>query len=169
MKDKEHRQANIPAQKEDDTNTKPEAQRNSPDGSADSSRRSFLGKMGGATAVALAVGLPLEPLFEGKRGQAEASVVNYGSSGRAHDSFEYREDTAQNDNIDIGKLPDNGDDSRYTDFSGLWSKCLKHDGLGVPNAASYQSFLHALDHREFLGLRKHHRGQSRVGRDSPRP
>ncbi len=144
MKDKEHRQDNIPAQKEDDTNTKPQAQRNSPDGSADSSRRSFLGKMGGATAVALAVGLPLEPLFEGKRGQAEASVVNYGSSGRAHDSFEYRENTAQNDNIDIGKLPDNGDDSRYTDFSGLWSKCLKHDGLGVPNAASYQSFLHAL-------------------------
>ncbi len=56
----------------------------------------------------------------------------------------YRKDTAQGDNIDIGKLPDNGDDSRYTDFSGLWSKCLKHDALGVPNAASYKSFQYAL-------------------------
>ncbi len=94
--------------------------------------------------MALAVGIPLEPLFEGKHGQAEASVVNYGSSSRAGASYTYRKTTAQNDDIDIGKLPDNGDDSRFTDYSGLWSKCLKHDGLGVVNATSYKSFLYAL-------------------------
>ncbi len=105
--------------------------------------------MGGATAVALAVGIPLEPLLEGKRGQAEASVVNYGSSSRAGTSYEYRKDTAQEDNIDIGKLPDNGDDSRFTDYSGLWSKCLKHDALGIPNNAAYRSLLHALQTGDF--------------------
>ncbi len=46
-----------------------------PTGPADSSRRSFC-RVGGATAVALAAGIPLEPLFEGKHGQAEASVVS---------------------------------------------------------------------------------------------
>ena len=45
-------------------------------------------------------------LFEGKRGQAEASVVNYGSSSRANASYEYRQDTAQQEKINIGELPD---------------------------------------------------------------
>ena len=111
---------------------------------ADSSRRSFLGTVGGATAVALAVGIPLEPLLEGKHAQAEASVVPYGSRGRAHASFDYREDTAEADKIDVGELPDNGDSERFTDFSGSWSKSLQHDALGVPNAASWLSLVHAL-------------------------
>ena len=60
-----------------------------------SSRRSFLGTVGGATAVALTVGIPLEPLLEGKHGQAEASVVSYGSAGRMNGSFQYRQAMAQ--------------------------------------------------------------------------
>ena len=97
---------------------------------ADSSRRSFLGTVGGATAV-LAVALPLEPLFEGKHGQAEASVATYKSNSRANDSWNYRKSTAQNEKINVGELPDNGDSERFTDFSGNWSKCLKHDYLGM--------------------------------------
>jgi hypothetical protein len=142
VKDNEHRQNITVLQSKDEDTNKTETRHTAPD--AAPSRRSFLGKMGGATAVALAVGIPLEPLFEGKRGQAEASVVNYGSSSRANASYGYRQDTAQNDNVDIGKLPDNGDDSRYSDYSGLWSKALKHDSLGIVNAVSYKSFLYAL-------------------------
>jgi hypothetical protein len=101
--------------------------------------------MGGvAAAAALTAGIPLEPLFEGKHAQAEASVVPYGSSRRAHASFDYREDTAEADKIDVGELPDNGDQERFTDFSGNWSKSLRHDGLGVPNAAAWQSMVYAL-------------------------
>ena len=57
-------------------------------GPADSSRRSFMGKIGigSAAAVALAT-MPLEPLIEGKHGEAEASVVLYRSNNRANDSF----------------------------------------------------------------------------------
>lgn len=121
-----------------------EAQYNHKGAPADSSRRSFLGTVGGATAAALAVGIPLEPVFEGKHGQAEAAVVSYGSSGRAHASFEYREEMAEAAKIDVGQLPDNGDSQRFTDFSGSWSKSLKHDALGVPNAASWTSLVHAL-------------------------
>ena len=108
------------------------------------SRRSFIGKMGGATAVALAAGLPLEPLFEGKHGEAEASVVNYNSSNRTNNSYNYRKNTAQNEKINVGVLPDNGDAARFSDFSGSWSKCLKHDALGIVNRASWLSLTHAL-------------------------
>jgi hypothetical protein len=118
--------------------------RTAPNLPADSTRRSFITRVGGTAAVALAAGIPLEPLFEGKHGQAEASVVRYGAGARTNASFEYREDTARAERIDVGELPDNGDLQRFTDYSGNWSKCLRHDGLGVPNAASYLSLLHAL-------------------------
>jgi hypothetical protein len=143
---KDHAQDDMtrPVHSDENTPQTPKQAHKKEEQAANSSRRSFLGKMGGATAVALAAGIPLEPLFEGKHGQAEASVISYGSTSRAGASFEYRENTAQGDNIDIGKLPDNGDDSRYTDYSGLWSKALKHDALGIVNVTSYKSFLHAL-------------------------
>src|SRR5271165_2897079 len=121
-----------------------DADRNNENRPADSSRRSFLGTVGGATAAALAVGIPLEPLFEGKHGQAEASVVPYGSSGRTNASWQYRDSTADAEKIDVGELPDNGDSQRFTDFSGNWSKCLKHDYLGIPNSASWLSLVYAL-------------------------
>src|ERR1700691_880510 len=97
------------------------------DAPTNNSRRSFLGKMGvgSAAAVALAA-VPLEPLISGKKGEAEASVVNYNSANRAAASYNYRTRTAAADYINIGELPDNGDAERFSDFSGSWSKCLPH-------------------------------------------
>ena len=109
------------------------------------SRRKFMGTIGGAAAAAaVTAGIPLEPLFEGKHAQAEASVVPYGSSGRAYASWKYRDNAADANKIDVGQLPDNGDLQRFTDYSGNWSKALNHDTLGIPNAHSYGSMLHAL-------------------------
>src|SRR5262249_54566345 len=43
-----------------------------------SSRRSFLGRAGGLTAMAMAASIvPLEPLLRGKESEAEASVITY--------------------------------------------------------------------------------------------
>src|SRR5579862_669626 len=87
----------------------------------DSSRRSFIGKMGigSAAAVALAA-VPLEPLIEGKHGEAEASAVQYGASQRMQGSYNYRKNIAAH-NIGIAiELPDNGDLQRFTDYSGSW-------------------------------------------------
>jgi len=111
----------------------------------DTSRRSFMGKMsiGSAAVVALAA-VPLEPLLEGKRGQAAASVVNYNAAARAAASYNYRSGVAQNDNINIGELPDNGDAARFTDHSGSWSKCLPHPYLGIVNPAAWESLTYAL-------------------------
>jgi hypothetical protein len=123
---------------------------------ADTSRRSFLGKVGvgGAAAVALAA-IPFEPLIEGKHGEAEASVITYRSNNRTNDSWNYRKSVAQSEKIDVGVLPDNGDAQRFTDYSGSWSKCLKHDALGIVNRASYQSLLNALTtgrHQDFENI-----------------
>src|SRR5271166_4370204 len=114
------------------------------------SRRKFMGTMGGvAAAAAVSAAVPLEPLFEGKHGQAEASVATVKSNRRANDSWNYRKSTAQDEKIDVGVLPDNGDSQRFTDFSGNWSKCLKHDYLGIPNSAAWQSLVYALSTGRF--------------------
>ena len=117
---------------------------------ADRTRRSFMGKvgMGSAAAVALAA-VPLEPLIEGKHAEAEASSVNYRANSRANNSFIYRTRTAQNEKIDVGELPDNGDSQRFTDYSALYSKALQHDAIGIPNRSSYQSMLYALQSGRF--------------------
>src|SRR5215469_11594841 len=117
----------------------------------DESRRAFLGKVGigGATAVALAAGVSIEPLIAGKDAEAEASVAPYRSNNRANDSFNYRKNTAINEKINNGELPDNGDAERFTDFSGSWSKCLKHEALGIVNPASWLSLVHAMQTGRF--------------------
>ena len=122
----------------------------SANGPADSSRRSFMGKVGigSAAAVALAA-VPLEPLIGGKQSEAQASIIAYRSNNRANDSFNYRKATAQNEKIDVGTLPDNGDTRRFFDFSAQNSKGLQHDALGIPNKTSYQSLLFALSTGRF--------------------
>jgi len=144
MKDEEKRSEGTPPVQGE------EADHNKQDVPADSSRRSFMGKVGigGAAAVALAA-VPLEPLIEGKHGEAEASVVTYKSNNRANDSWNYRKGVAQNEKINNGVQPDNGDSERFTDFSGNWSKCLQHDALGIPNHASWLSLTYALQTGRF--------------------
>ncbi len=121
--------------------------KNNPPPPSDTSRRSFFKTMGvgGAAAVALAA----VPLVSGKQGEAEASVVHYTSRSRANSSYQYRQGTAQNEFIDIGELPDNGDAERFTDYSGSWSKCLPHTALGIVNPAAFQSLTRALQTGRF--------------------
>jgi hypothetical protein len=116
---------------------------------ANSSRRSFLSTVGGATAAALAVGIPLEPVLEGRHGQAEAAVAPYKSNTRTNASWQYRRDIAQANKIDVGVLPDNGDATRFTDFSGSWSKCLPHPYLAIVNPRAWQSLTSALQTGKF--------------------
>src|SRR5260221_13032932 len=56
----------------------------------DPSRRSFLGKVGGVAAVAIAAGsIPLEPLVGERHSSAEASVVCYNPTPHQDTSFDY--------------------------------------------------------------------------------
>lgn len=111
------------------------------------SRRNFL--KSAATIATVVAAVPLQPLLGERGAVAEASVVDYESSQRANDSFNYRKSTAQAEKINVPVQPDNGDASRFTDFSGSYSKALLHDGLGVPTAAAFRSLTHALKTGEF--------------------
>src|SRR6267378_2996994 len=116
----------------------------------DPSRRSFLGKVGGVAAVAIAAGsIPLEPLVGERHSVAEASVVSYDSTARQAANFDYRTSTAQAEDSNVGVRPDNGDATRFTDFSGSYSKALVHDALGVPNPTSWLSLINALKSGKF--------------------
>ena len=117
------------------------------------SRRTFV--KGAATIATAAAAVPLEPLLGGKKSIAEASVVDYNSSNRANESFNYRKRMAQGQKINIGGQLDNGDTARFTDFSCSFSKALLHDGLGVPNAAAMLSLKTALatgHHSDFANI-----------------
>lgn len=117
------------------------------------SRRNFV--KGAATVAAVTATVPLKPLLGGEGSIVEASTINYEPNKRTNDSFLYRRNTAIANKINVGELPDNGDRTRYNDFSALHSKALRHDALGVPNKLSYQSLIDALEtdtENNFLAL-----------------
>lgn len=117
---------------------------------ANPSRRSFMGKAGGLTAMAAAASLvPLEGLLGGKKSRAEASVINYTSDTRSKQSLIFRGEAALNEKINNGVAADNGDAALYSDHSGTWSKVLLHDDLGIVNQKSYASFVNALTSGKF--------------------
>ena len=119
-------------------------------GKSQVSRRKFV--KGAATLAAAAATVPLKPLLGGSGSTADASTIPYESNKRANDSFLYRRRVAQENKIDVGVLPDNGDRARYKDFSALHSKALAHNGLGVPNQVSMLSLLNALEDESFEAL-----------------
>jgi hypothetical protein len=114
------------------------------------SRRNFV--KGAATLAAAAAIVPLKPLAGGSGSTVEASTIPYQSNKRTNDSFLYRRRIAQENKIDIGVVPDNGDRARYKDFSALYTKALLHNGLGVPNKTSMESLLDALEDETFAAL-----------------
>src|SRR5215472_7678470 len=107
-------------------------------------RRSFLGKVGGTAVAAAAGSTILKPLLGGKNATADASTIGYIPQLRSGESFFYRMNSARADNVHVGLLPDNGDLAEFPDFSGLYSKSLLHDALGLPNAKSWSSMRRAL-------------------------
>jgi hypothetical protein len=117
---------------------------------ADRSRRSFMGRAGGFTAMAVAAAMvPLEPLLGGKESEADASDIVYSESNRSNQSFNYRKFEAQAEKVSPPVAPDNGDFALYTDHSGTWSKALVHDNLELVNQTSFTSFTNALTSTNF--------------------
>src|SRR5262249_13517149 len=72
-----------------------------------------------------------------------AATSNGSSAVRAANCFQYRVNMALAEKINVGPQSGNGDITRFTDFSGNYSKALLHDSLGVPNAGSYLSLTNA--------------------------
>ena len=108
------------------------------------SRRKFIGRLG-ATVGALSVA----PLVGGMESKVEAAPGNgnlNGSSaatGRMNQCFAYRRDAAIASRVNGPSQSGNGDIARYSDYSGIYSKGLLHDSLGIPNAAAAAGLIKA--------------------------
>ncbi len=124
------------------------------------SRRKFFGKLGTAAVGAAAVGtLGIPSSAFGQKAaddleQRDEDDHDHGND-RVNDAYDYRKDMAKAERIDVGSQRGNGDDRRYTDFSGNYSKGLLHSSLGVPNGASFLSLRAALrsgSHEDFAHI-----------------
>ncbi len=103
------------------------------------SRRRFLGSVGAAVGA-----IGAAPLLGGSESTAEAASIVKGSDGpgRMNVCFAYRRDAAINSRVNV-QQSGNGDVSKYSDYSGIYSKGLLHDALGIPNAAAAASLINA--------------------------
>jgi len=116
-----------------------------------SDRRTFIGRLG-LSAAAATIGAM--PFADGTSFEAKAAG-NSETSGRMNDCFAYRRDAALASRVNVGKQVGNGDLERYTDFSGMFSKSLLHDSLGIPNAAAALSLIRAFQtgkHSDFESI-----------------
>ncbi len=122
------------------------------------SRRTFLGRVGVSTAVAAtAVGMPsllgnkvlasqeaLSPDFAGIIPEGELSGGE-GGERRRERAFRTRIRAATEEfHVPIPRQVNNGDEARYPNRIGNYSKGLPHDGIGEVDPAAYDALLAAI-------------------------
>lgn len=120
------------------------------------SRRSFLGQLGGAAAATVAAGAFVGPFAKpAQAGQGHTSRVSQGDAslppgsiygaGRAARAQNIRTFLATKEGA-VALVPHtkSGDESRYADKSGSYSKGLLQDSYGVVNQGAWNSFKTAI-------------------------
>ena len=118
-----------------------------------SNRRAFLGQVG--AAATLAAGVLSSP------GSASAQIDGAGSAGQATappgvtdrrviESFQLRVNTALRDALlPVARNTTNGDEARYPDKAGTFTKGLPHDSFGRVDLHAFQTFKTALNSGKF--------------------
>jgi hypothetical protein len=119
-----------------------------PDEPRSESRRKFLGNVRGvALAAATAGAIGFEPLLGSRHSLADADNNHSESEGyeRAEEDAEIRIEAARAERkISIPAHTTNGDEERYADKCGTYTKALLQDGPGRVNLNAYESFRDAL-------------------------
>ncbi|HEY4978718.1 MAG TPA: vanadium-dependent haloperoxidase [Candidatus Acidoferrum sp.] len=119
------------------------------------SRRKFLGKVSGAAVAALtASAIGLEPLLGADRSQARAEENDrLTEAARANESREIRIKAANRERaVPIPQHPTSGDENRYADQSGTYTKGLPHDTFGRVDLNAFATLVTALntgEHEDF--------------------
>ena len=107
-------------------------------------RRSFIG---GAASTMAAVGLSglTAPLAQAQSEIAANDAVSNRARRRAERSERIRIDAAEAEShVPIPRHPNNGDEARYPDKCGTYTKGLPHDAFGRVDLNAFQSFKQAL-------------------------
>ncbi|HTB19179.1 MAG TPA: vanadium-dependent haloperoxidase, partial [Bryobacteraceae bacterium] len=111
------------------------------------SRRKFIGRVGSAAAASLAVSATgLSSLAKSASAQSTSSSgPSSGGSQRAQESYMIRVAAARQE-LSVPTPPEitNGDEQRYSNRIGNFSKGLAHNNIGEVTPASYSSFLNAI-------------------------
>jgi hypothetical protein len=112
-----------------------------PESCAGTSRRAFLGQIRGAAAATLATSaVELGPLTRPARGEERTR----GGEERARECFEVRERAAEQEReAPIPHQVPNGDEKRYRNFIGNYSKGLPHNSIGEVDRDAYEQLLDA--------------------------
>ena len=120
-----------------------------------SSRRRFLGTVGAALAGGAVLGKIPQAAAQSLNprigdGVAIPDGVN---SERARQAFQIRVDAAAKEAVvPIPPHTTNGDEDRYPDKSGTYSKALLQDGIGLVNKEAYKSFRAAINAGTFAAF-----------------
>lgn len=108
------------------------------------SRRNFLGRFGGATAAAITAGVAGLPSHVAARADG-ANVEPSDAARRANRSYEIRHNAAlQRKHPPLHAQLTNGDEERYPNRIGNFSKALPHNALGEVDPKAYNALLHAM-------------------------
>src|SRR5262249_21644778 len=105
-----------------------------------SSRRRFLGQVGAALAGGAVLSkLPTAAAKPLNSGTNDGALLGAGT--RADQAYRIRVKTAGDEaSIPSANHTTNGDEQRYSDKSGSFSKCLLQDGIGLVNLNAWASF-----------------------------
>jgi hypothetical protein len=110
-----------------------------------SSRRRFLGKLGGAAMAAGILGKAPAALAQSSEANGSGGVSASGLNARVVKSLALRLGAATTDSlVKVPPHTTNGDENRYPDHSASYSKGLLQDDIGVVNPAAWASFKKAL-------------------------
>ena len=133
-----------------DTNSTPQDSPLPSDAPRSESRRRFLGNVRGVAMAAATVGaIGLEPLLGSKHSVASAADDDHEGrsrgSERAEKAEEIRIQAAKAERrVLMPPHTTNGDEERYDDKCGTYTKALLQNGPGRVNLNAYKSFKHAL-------------------------
>ncbi len=110
-------------------------------------RRTFLGGISGVTAATLAAGVVGLPPFSSLKGaEVEAAEVGpLNAIQRLRQAYHIRQEAAQMErDLPLPDHPTNGDEERYPNKIGNFSKGLPHNTLGEVDLNAYDALIHAL-------------------------
>jgi hypothetical protein len=120
-------------------------------GDRGSSRRKFLGQVGAALAGGAVFGRSAIAAAQSDNSVSNDLITPLGSDhSRVEEAKRIRVNCANREaHIHVPPHTTNGDEQRYHDKSGTYSKGLLQDGIGLVNLAAYQSLRHAIDRGRF--------------------
>jgi hypothetical protein len=114
-----------------------------------SSRRKFLGQVGAALATGAVLGKIPRASAQSSLGDGIATPAGP-SNERVAQSFKLRLKAATDEaHIPVPPHTTNGDEERYPDKSGTYSKGILQDGIGLVNPAAFKSFRKAINSGKF--------------------